>query len=284
MKVCIVGLGLLGGSVGLSLKERNPDIERIGVETNEEHANIALERNLVSEILPLEEALTVADLIVLATPVDTIVKQLPKVLDLVSKDAVVTDLGSTKELICSAADNHSNRNQFVAAHPIAGTEDSGPEAAFPELLKDKMVIICDTQNSSTEAIERAKIFYESLEMDIQYMDSHSHDLHIAFVSHLSHISSFALGSTVLEKERDEKNIFIMAGSGFSSTVRLAKSSPDMWEPIFRQNKKNVVQALTDYISHLQTFKEMIEKNDFEEVHKFMKETNDIRRVLKGEKE
>lgn len=282
MRICIIGLGLLGGSFGLALREQKQHYEILGVDTNENHAKIALKKNLVDRVVTLKEGVSGADVVILATPVDTINSQLEQVLDLLPEGGVVTDFGSTKELICKTADNHAKRSRFVAGHPIAGTEDSGPGAAFAKLLKDKMMILCDTENSDPGAVETIKNIYKSLGMNIHFMSSGSHDLHIAFVSHLSHISSFALGASVLEKERDEKNIFIMAGSGFSSTVRLAKSSPDMWAPIFRQNKDNISKSLDLYIKKLSEFKRLLEENNYEELYHYMKETNDIRRILKGD--
>ncbi|MDQ3291953.1 MAG: prephenate dehydrogenase, partial [Bacteroidota bacterium] len=258
MKLCIVGIGLLGGSFALGLKETVPNLNVIGVDNNPEHAKKALELNIVEQILPLEEAVSYADLIVLATPVNAIIHLLPRVLDLISPSSVVIDLGSTKELICSAVQDHPKRNQFVAVHPIAGTEYSGPEAAFATLLKEKTMIICEQEKSNQAAVALIEDLCRKLEMRISYMDASSHDLHLAYVSHLSHISSFALGITVLEKEKNEQNIFDMAGSGFSSTVRLAKSSPDMWAPIFTQNGKNISEALTSYIEILQQFKKIID--------------------------
>jgi prephenate dehydrogenase len=202
-------------------------------------------------------------------------------LDLIPEKGILTDLGSTKEQLCKQADIHPNRDRYVAAHPIAGTENSGPEAAFTSLMKHKMMIICDKEKSDPQAVHFVEELFRSLDMRFVYMNSIEHDRHIAYVSHLSHISSFALGSTVLDKEKDERSIFAMAGSGFSSTVRLAKSSPDMWAPIFSQNRKNVSEALDAYIKKLQYFKKIIDDNDLPGSHDLMKEANDIRRVLQG---
>ncbi|MGV3600904.1 MAG: prephenate dehydrogenase/arogenate dehydrogenase family protein, partial [Dyadobacter fermentans] len=193
----------------------------------------------------------------------------------------ITDLGSTKELICKLVDKHPKRGQFVAAHPMAGTENSGPGAAFRELLVDKNVIICDREKSHPDSLGLVETFLRDVGMKIHYMKPVEHDLHLAYVSHLSHISSFALGMTVLDKERDERAIFDMASTGFSSTVRLAKSSPQMWAPIFDQNKKNVSKALGDYIELLKKFKEAIDGRDFDASLSYMARANDIGRVLAG---
>jgi prephenate dehydrogenase len=281
MKITVVGVGLLGGSLALIAREKGIASKITGVDINPVHAQKALALGIVDEMLPLEEAVKDTDLVVLATSVNVLLKQLPKVLDLVSAHTVVMDFGSTKELICQVADSHSNRQQFVASHPIAGTENSGPDAAFPGLLKKKIMIICDKEKSSKQALETVVSLSKQFEMRLSYMNSAEHDRHLAYVSHLSHISSFALGITVLDKEKDEKSIFEMAGSGFSSTVRLAKSSPDMWAPIFIQNKENISTALGAYIRRLQSFKDIIDSNDEAKSKELMQHANEIRRVLLG---
>jgi prephenate dehydrogenase len=231
--------------------------------------------------MDFEQAIPLADLVILATPVNVLVNQVTRALELVMEKGVIADMGSTKDLICRAADNHPKRGRFVATHPIAGTENSGPESAFATLLNHKMMIVCDREKSDHDAVEMVESIFKMLEMKISHMDSVEHDRHIAWVSHLSHISSFALGSTVLDKEKDERSIFMMAGSGFSSTVRLAKSSPDMWAPIFSQNHKNVSEALDAYIRKLQLFKKIIDEGDVQSTHNLMHEANEIRRVLAG---
>lgn len=281
MKICIVGIGLLGGSFALGLKDKISDLTIIGVDSNPDHAAKALELGIVHKISSLESGVTEANIIVLATPVNAIITILPRVLDLVAPSAVVIDLGSTKELICAAVEEHLNRKQFVAVHPIAGTENAGPEAAFASLLNGKTMIICEQEKSAEAAVALVEELCRTLEMRISYMDAASHDLHLAYVSHLSHISSFALGITVLDKEKNEQNIFDMAGSGFSSTVRLAKSSPDMWAPIFTQNGKNISEALASYIEKLQFFKKIIDNQDETSTYTLMKEANEIRRILQG---
>jgi prephenate dehydrogenase len=281
MKITVVGVGLLGGSLALIAKEKGIASKVIGVDINEAHAQKALQLGIADEMLPLAQAVKDTDLVVLATSVNVLVKQLPNVLDLIADHTVVMDLGSTKELICKVADSHPRRAQFVASHPIAGTENSGPDAAFPGLLKKKIMIICDKEKSSRQALETVLSLSKQFEMRLSFMNSAEHDRHLAYVSHLSHISSFALGITVLDKEKDEKSIFEMAGSGFSSTVRLAKSSPEMWAPIFTQNKENISTALGAYIRRLQAFKDIIDTDDETRSKELMLHANEIRRVLLG---
>jgi prephenate dehydrogenase len=281
MRITVVGVGLLGGSLALIAKEKGIASKVIGVDINEAHARKALQLGIADEMLPLAQAVKNTDLVVLATSVNVLIKQLPNVLDLIDDHTVVIDLGSTKELICKVADSHPRRGQFVASHPIAGTENSGPDAAFPGLLKKKIMIICDKEKSSRQALETVLSLCKHFEMRLSFMNSAEHDRHLAYVSHLSHISSFALGITVLDKEKDEKSIFEMAGSGFSSTVRLAKSSPEMWAPIFTQNKENISTALGAYIRRLQAFKDIIDTDDEIRSKELMLHANEIRRVLLG---
>jgi prephenate dehydrogenase len=281
MVISIIGVGLLGGSFALSLREKYPNIRFVGVDNSVVNQKIALAKGIVDEIMTLEEALEVAELSVVATPVDAVIKLLPYILDRIPAGKTVMDLGSTKELICGIVASHPKREQFVAVHPMAGTENSGPGAAFKELLFNKNVIICDREKSQADSLGLVETFLRDVGMRIHYMTPVEHDLHLAYVSHLSHISSFALGLTVLDKERDEKAIFDMASTGFSSTVRLAKSSPQMWAPIFDQNKENVSKALGDYIELLKKFKLAIDNEDLETSFQFMNRANDIGRILNG---
>lgn len=280
MIISVVGLGLLGGSFALGLKEKISGLSVTGVDNNRQHAEKALKMGIADEILPLEEAVKKSQLVVLATPVNVISKLLGHVLDILPEEATVIDLGSTKEQICKTVAEHPARGRFVAAHPIAGTEYSGPEAAFSSLFYEKTMIICEQEKSSRQSLEFTEELCRKLQMRMSYMGAAEHDLHLAYVSHLSHISSFALSIAVLEKEKDQKNIFDMAGSGFSSTVRLAKSSPGMWGPIFEQNHMNISAALDSYIKQLQLFKEAIDLNDQEAGMELMRRANDIRRILK----
>ncbi len=281
MTISIIGVGLLGGSLALVLREKYPNLHLVGVDRSVVNQKIALAKGLVDEVLPLEIALERAELNVLAIPVDSIRQLLPQILDQVPAGRTVMDLGSTKETICQVADAHPKRAQFVAAHPMAGTENSGPGAAFRELLPGKNVIICDARKSHPDSLALVEAFLRDAGMKIHYMTPAEHDLHLAYVSHLSHISAFALGLTVLDKEKDEKAIFDMASTGFSSTVRLAKSSPNMWAPIFDQNKTNVSKALGDYIELLQRFKKAIDAQDITQSREFMIKANEIGRILGG---
>ncbi|WP_149240433.1 prephenate dehydrogenase [Dyadobacter sp. 32] len=281
MVISIIGVGLLGGSFALSLREKYPHIKFVGVDTSVVNQKIALAKGIVDEIMELDEALQVSELNVLATPVDVVTKLLPYILDNIPAGRTVMDLGSTKELICGLVHMHHKRGQYVAVHPMAGTENSGPGAAFKELLTGKNVIICDREKSQPDSLGLVETFLRDVGMTIHYMTPVEHDLHLAYVSHLSHISSFALGLTVLDKERDERAIFDMASTGFSSTVRLAKSSPQMWAPIFDQNKVNVSKALGDYIELLKKFKDAIDTNDLATSFQFMNRANDIGRILNG---
>lgn len=280
MNVCIIGLGLIGGSAALKLKKSGFATSVYGIDENKTHAEQALNLGIVDSITSLDNIQEI-DLIILCIPVNAIMNLLPTVLDKIGSKTTVIDFGSTKEGICNIIKNHSKRENFVACHPIAGTENSGPKAAFETLFKNKVNILCEKEKTSQKHIEKAISCVEHLGMRTVFMTAKEHDKHIAYVSHLSHISSFALGKTVLEIEESEKNIFDMAGSGFASTVRLAKSSPDMWAPIFSENAKNISSALGTYISNLTEFKVFIDNNLTENTHKIMSEVNDIRRVLDG---
>ena len=281
--VGVIGLGLVGGSAALKLKQQGFAGKIIGYDNNPAHAQEALALGIVDSLGEVQELCQLADLIILAIPVNSTLKVLRNVIVDLKPSAVVVDFGSTKQKICELADTLPNRAQFVACHPIAGTENTGPQAAFAALFQDKVNIICDQQSSSKHSLDLATIMTEALGMRIKFMDSASHDRHIAYVSHLSHISSFTLGQTVLEVEHDEKNIFDMAGSGFASTVRLAKSSPAMWAPIFTENADNILMVLDRYINNLNNFRAMIKDGKEGELNKSMTETNVIRKVLAGEK-
>ncbi|TAE37952.1 MAG: prephenate dehydrogenase [Runella slithyformis] len=281
MVTSIIGIGLLGGSYALNLRDKYPKMHFIGVDSSEVHGRLAMAKGIVDEVLTLEEAVLKSDLVVLAVPVNYVMELLPQVLNLLPPKGTVLDLGSTKQLISQTADAHPRRSRFVAAHPMAGTENSGPSAAFRELLPDKNVIICDRDKSDPDSLALVEALFREIGMKLHYMTPEEHDLHLAYVSHLSHVSAFALGYTVLEKEKDEQNIFDMASTGFSSTVRLAKSSPAMWAPIFDQNRENLSQALADYIDFLQQYKQFIDNRDLSASFDFMKRANEIRRILSG---
>lgn len=280
-KTVIIGTGLIGGSIALDLRKSGICRRLVGVERSPDFAEQAVRLGLVDEVQEFADALDEANLVILATPVSTIASMLPKVLDAITDHAVVVDAGSTKREICKAVSAHPRRDRFVAAHPIAGTENSGPSAALDGLFKGKTNIVCEKDRSNPDAIRAALHLFDVLGLKTVFMESEEHDRHVAYVSHLSHVSSFLLGRTVLDIEKDEKNIFALAGSGFASTVRLAKSSPDMWAPIFSQNAEYLSQAIQEYIMHLQRFHYHLVKHDHEALLRTMSEANDIRRVLDG---
>ena len=281
MKTVIIGLGLIGGSIGIDLRKRGVATSLIGVDENQDHCEDAVRLGIVDKTVSMEKALPEADLVIVAIPVTAITKLIPHVLDAVNSNTIVIDTGSTKASICKSVIGHKKRSQFVAAHPIAGTETSGPGAAFSGLFRKKTMIVCERNLSSEKALSVADKVFEALEVKPIYMEPVEHDKHVAYVSHLSHVSSFLLGQTVMDIEKDEKNIFDLAGSGFASTVRLAKSSPEMWAPIFEQNVEYLSQALLEYIMHLQRFHYHLMKKDSKEIHRIMTEANEIRRVLSG---
>ena len=279
-QISIIGIGLIGGSFALDLKQHIPGVQITGIDHNEVHLLEALELGIIDQIGDFS-SLVDADLVALAIPVNAALEVLPQVLNLISDQAVVIDMGSTKEAICKAVSTHPKRPQFLATHPIAGTEFSGPSAAIKGLFENKTNIICEVEKTLPALGEIVLTLFKNMGMHLRFMPADDHDKHIAYVSHLSHISSFMLGKTVIDKEQNERNIFDMAGSGFESTVRLAKSSPDMWTPIFEQNKANVIETLTEYIQNLNQFKAYMEQDDFEAVHNEMKNTNYIKQILKG---
>jgi len=251
-----------------------------GISRKQTTLDKALSLNLIDKKATLDDIVN-ADLVIVAIPVDTTVKLLPGILDKIQETGLVVDAGSTKVDICKAVENHPKRRNFLAMHPIAGTEYSGPSAAISGLFEGKTNIICEVEKTTFKLQEKALKLFDDLGMRVRYMNPEAHDKHIAYVSHLSHISSFMLGKTVIEKEKNERDIFDMAGSGFASTVRLAKSSPEMWTPIFKQNKDNVIETLEEYINNLKQFKAFMEKDDFEAIYNEMKDTNYIKQILNG---
>ena len=278
MKVSFVGIGLMNGSLSLDLQRLYPDAVMQGISRKEATLSCALDLGLIHETGDLDQ-LQDADWVFVSIPVAAIAALLPRILDAIGEQTLVVDFGSTKAAICEAVKLHPKRAQFLAAHPIAGTEHSGPDAAVPELYKGKTIMLCDTAHTRVALLDKAKKVFGQLGMNIREMDPVEHDKHIAYVSHLSHITSFMLGKTVLEKETNEQNIFDMAGSGFASTVRLAKSSPEMWMPIFTQNKHNVLESLTEYISNLNAFKDKLTADAHAELLAEMKEINKIKSIL-----
>ncbi len=278
-KIAVIGLGLIGGSMALELKKRTW-ATLYGIDNNPAHAEKALELGIVFEKANLDIVKDV-DVVIIAVPVNAIPGLVIDVLDRIGEETLVLDVGSVKTEVCAAVKDHNKRKNYVAAHPIAGTEFSGPEAAMYDLFTNKINIICEKDLTDANILKKALQLFDLLEMRSTFMEPLEHDKHIAYVSHLSHISSFMLGKTVLEIEPDEKNIFNMAGSGFRSTVRLAKSSPEMWTPIFIQNKDNILKSLTEYIKNLETFKQLIEQGSGDEVFDIMQSTNRIKNILDG---
>lgn len=278
-KIAIVGVGLIGGSMALQLHEKKLSSRLIGVEASVQHAEQALEYELVDEVLPLEDAIEAADVIVLAVPVNVQVNLLPQILDKVT-DQIVMDMGSTKSDLIAVVQNHPNRGRYVATHPMWGTEYSGPAAAVRGAFEGKAVIICNRSESDADAVEWVEKMYQKIGMRVVDMDARAHDLHVAYVSHISHITSFALANTVLEKEKVESAIFQIASAGFESTVRLAKSNPAMWVPIFLQNKENILDVLSEHIDQLTKFKDYIANSDQENLQSLIADANKIKRIIK----
>jgi len=280
MNIFIIGLGLIGGSMAKDIKRLYPKAKIFGIDVNNVHLEEALALDLI-DIKSNYDELSIADIVIVSIPVDNLVKELPIILDAVADDTVVLDAGSTKSLICKTVENHPKRRNFLACHPIAGTEFSGPSAAIEGLFEGTTNIICEVEKTAFKLQENALTLFRELGMRIRYMNPEAHDKHIAYVSHLSHITSFMLGKTVIEKEKNERDIFDMAGSGFESTVRLAKSSPAMWTPIFEQNKENVVETLEEYIQNMEAFKQKLLDNDFKGIYNEMDNTNKIKEILQG---
>ena len=280
MKIGIIGLGLIGGSFALAAKKYINGVSLYGQDYNPENLTEALQLGILDYSLEVQDY-AMMDIIVLAIPVDASLGIGISILDQINDNALLMDVGSTKAAICKKFELHPKRNQFLATHPIAGTEFSGPSAAFAELFVDQTQILCETNKTRPDLLEWAVHWFRNMNMKVHEMDAEAHDKHIAYVSHISHISSFMLGKTVMEKEKDERAIFDMAGSGFASTVRLAKSSPDMWTPIFKQNKENILEVLREYITNLEDFERLLMSDDYDQLFEQMKSTNAIKTILAG---
>ncbi|MBS1947798.1 MAG: prephenate dehydrogenase [Bacteroidetes bacterium] len=278
--VTIVGVGLISGSFSLALKDLGLVKNVVGISRTEASAKKAIELGLIDETLPLKEAVAKSDLVYVAIPVDSTVTVIREIMDLVSEKQIVADAGSTKHALCTAMANHPMRKRFVATHPMWGTEYSGPEAAVHDAFKGRSCVICERAKSDKDAAETMENIYRQLGMNIVYMNADAHDLHAAYVSHISHITSFALANTVLEKEKEEDAIFELAGGGFESTVRLAKSSPAMWAPVFMQNRDNVLDVLNEHISQLRKFKSCLEKENYAYLWELMEKANKIKKIIK----
>jgi prephenate dehydrogenase len=279
MKISIIGTGLIGGSIALKLKQKGIADFIYGIDNSTEHLNEALELKIIDAKADLEYGIRNSDLIIIAIPVDAARKILPQILDLISENQTVMDTGSTKAGIVRAVKDHPKRSRFVAFHPMWGTENSGPKSAISDSFSGKAGVICNKEESAEDALKSVEKIAESLDMHLIYMNAEDHDVHTAYISHISHITSYALANTVLEKEREEETIFQLASSGFSSTVRLAKSHPEMWVPIFKQNKENVLDVLNEHISQLRKFKSALEKENFEYLEELISNANKIRGIL-----
>ena len=280
MKVGIIGLGLMGGSFSMDIKNIYKKSKTFGFDSSESNYQMSMKLKLIDGKLD-DNNISDMDVVLISVPVDETVKILPDVLNKIGNNTLVIDVGSTKNQICKSVSDHKNRKQFLATHPIAGTENSGPNASVSGLYFGVTNILCEIEKTEKYFLEKAMKIFSDFRMKIIYRDSKSHDEHISYVSHLSHVTSFMLAKTVIEKEKNEKNIFDMAGSGFESTVRLAKSSPEMWTDIFEDNKKNIIKSLDDYIENLVHINSLIKKDRFNEVESQLKSTNYIKTILKG---
>lgn len=283
MKVTIIGLGLIGGSMALAMRRCGIADYVRGVDSNPLHAEKALSLGIVDEIVPFDCATEECELIVLAVPVDAVPQMAIKVLNRITPNQWVMDVGSTKEELCEVISQHPSRNRFVATHPMWGTEYSGPEAATADSFAGRNVVLCERERTDADVVEKVAELYRTLGMFVMEMSAEEHDTHAAYVSHISHITSFVLSTTVLEKEREVDTIFNLAGGGFDSTVRLAKSSADTWIPIFMQNKYNVLDVLREYIHQMQLFRKALERDDRDELRRIITRANDITKVLQGNK-
>lgn len=279
MQVFIAGLGLIGGSFALALRDHELAREVLGCERNETTADEALALGLCDRIVSFDEGVRTADLVVLATPVDTLPMLAVKALNNCREGAVVMDMGSTKGELCEVISMHTRRGRFVAVHPMWGTEYSGPKAALHGAFTGRNVVLCDTERSDADALACVERIFRTLDTPLLYMNAEEHDLHTAYVSHISHITSFALANTVLEKEREERHIFDLAGGGFESTVRLAKSAASTWVPILLGNKYNVLDVLREHIHQLQLLRRMIERDDHEGLRESIERANSIQRII-----
>ena len=280
MTVTIIGVGLISGSFALGLRDNGFAKHIIGVSRTEASGKRAVELGIVDEVLPLLDAIKKSDFIYVAIPVDATIPVLQTILDNITDKQFVADAGSTKFAMCEAVENHPMRHRFVATHPMWGPEYSGPEAAVRDAFKGRACVICEKDKSDKDIVDTIETIYKTLGMNMIYMDAAAHDMHAAYISHISHITSFALANTVLEKEKEENTIFELAGGGFESTVRLAKSSPAMWAPIFMQNRDNVLDVLNEHITQLRKFKACLEKENLEYLEELMVNANKIKRILK----
>lgn len=281
MKVLFVGTGLIGGSFSLAMQKHGLLTEAGGYSRKMSNLDRSKELGIISVAFDnLEEGVKWADWIILSIPVDVIDRMLPGILDIIREEQVIIDFGSTKGKICASVRNHEARARFIAAHPIAGTEYSGPDAAFPDLFTEKLMIVCEEAQTNQAALKQFEQVCKTLRMNVEHMGAEAHDRHLAYISHLSHITSYALSNAVLQKEKDGHVLLDLAGSGFESTVRLAKSSPEMWGPIFMENKQMVLEALDSFLDYSTQFRELLNADDQEGILQFLEEGRKIKRVIK----
>ncbi len=282
MNIICIGLGLIGGSFAKRMRKLHPNALIMGMDKNSVHLHSATKMGLIDGEATLAD-LKNANLVVLSIPVDAATKLAPELLNQIGEESLLVDMGSTKANICKNVENHPRREQFLAMHPIAGTEFSGPQAAIENLFDHQLMILCEVEKTRETLKEQMLQILTKIPMQLKYMHPEAHDKHLAYVSHLSHISSFMLGKTVLDLEKNEEEIFHLAGSGFASTVRLAKSNPRTWSAIFSENKEEVLTSLKEYIENLTNFQEMLKNNDFASLELQLEETQRIKEVLKKEK-
>lgn len=279
MNIVCIGLGLIGGSFALKMRRLYPNALVLGMDNNPIHLAKALEIGLIKG-KATEKDLLFADLVMLSVPVDVATKLAPKLLNQLGENTLLADMGSTKNKICTSVEKHPKRGQFLAMHPIAGTEFSGPQSALESLFDQQLMILCDVEKTREDLTKKMISILEEIPMELKYMKSNAHDKHLAYVSHLSHVSSFMLGKTVLDLEKNEEEIFALAGSGFASTVRLAKSNPRTWNAIFKENKEEVLTSLKEYIENLKNFQKMLENDEFASLELQLKQTQRIKEVLR----
>jgi prephenate dehydrogenase len=275
MNIAIIGLGLMGGSLALSLQKQAFVTKIVGYDHNKEHERIALELGLVAEVVTLD-MLKQSDVVFLAIPVNGVIAALKDLVG-VSHECTIIDLGSTKEKIVKSVPKEI-RSNFVAAHPMTGTENFGPTAAIEGLYEDKVVVLCNLEESGALQANRAKMIFQSLGMRLSFMDAAEHDRHAAFISHMPHAISYSIANTVMRQE-NKRNILALAAGGYRSMSRLAKSSPNMWEDIFRQNKTNLLEAISIFEAELTQLKNAIERDDWERVHQEMSDGNKLHDIL-----
>ena len=276
MNIGIIGLGLMGGSLAKAVKRYGIAKKVYGFTNSEKNKKDILELNLVDELVDLETLKKVSDVIILAIPVDAIISMFPNFLD-IDENTTIIDMGSTKEYIVKNIPEKIRKN-FIAAHPMTGTEKSGPKAAIDDLYEGKTVVLCDLEDNTEVHINRAYEIFQAIGMRIVVMNSSRHDIHACYMSHLPHLISFSLANTVMGHE-DPKSIIALAAGGFKDMSRIAKSSPIMWSDIFKQNKKNLLDSMDLFEKHLKDARKLIEDENYENLQNWMKKANTLHEIL-----